>query len=1228
MSNSNSIFDTLSNLLKERILFLDGAMGTMIQQDKPEESDFRGERFKDFHQELQGNNDLLSLTKPETIKNIHREFLEAGSDIIETNTFNANPISQADYNMQDLVYEMNVESAKIAKETTEEYTKKDPNKPRFVAGAIGPTNKTLSMSPDVNDPAYRAVSFDDVYTSYYEQTKGLIDGGADIMLVETVFDTLNCKAAIYALSDLFEETGKQLPVMISGTIVDMSGRTLSGQTVEAFYLSVSHTPNLLSVGLNCSLGSKQMRNFIRELSDKAPHYVSLYPNAGLPNEFGEYDESAEFMADALEEYASEGFLNLVGTCCGSTPEHIKQVVKQVSKYEPRQVPEPMPYLSLSGLEALVVTPETNFVNIGERTNVTGSRRFKRLIMEGSFEEALDVAKQQVENGAQVIDINMDEGMLESEEAMQNFLKLIAAEPEISRVPIMVDSSKWTVIEAGLKCFQGKGVVNSISLKGGEEEFIEQARKVRKYGAAVVIMAFDEQGQAADVERKNEIAARAYKILTEKVGFDPHDIIFDLNILTVATGIAEHNDYAINFIESTKWVKENLKSAYVSGGVSNISFSFRGNNVVREAMHSAFLYHAIKAGLDMGIVNAGQLEVYEEIDKELLEKIEDVLFNRREDATEILVDYAESIKDTGTKEKKEEEWRSQPVEARLKHALIKGIIDHIIDDTEEARQKADNPLEVIEQHLMAGMDVVGDLFGSGKMFLPQVVKSARVMKKSVAYLVPYIEEQLKKGEKSSAGKVLLATVKGDVHDIGKNIVGVVLSCNNYDVIDLGVMVSIEQIIEEAKKNDVDIIGLSGLITPSLDEMVNNAKELEHESFTTPLLIGGATTSRVHTAVKISPNYSQPTVHVDDASRSVGVVGNLINPNTKEDFAAKIKQEYKEVRENHKKKLAGRQLISLNEARRNKPDIDWENYQPAVPNNTGITLMDDVRVDQIRPYINWTQFFLTWEIPGRIPKIFDHPEKGEEAKKLYDDANKILDWIENEKLIRPKGVVGIFPANALCDDIEVYTDDKRSGLRSVIHTLRQQKKPKGDAPNLALADFITPKYTGKTDYIGVFALSAGHGVAELVEKFENEYDDYNLILVKVLADRLAEGFAEYAHERVRKDIWGYADEKLSVDELLSEKYEGIRPAAGYPSLPDHTETPNFLNLVEPEKNAGVKLTENYMMQPGASVSGLYFANPNAKYFVTGKIQKDQVLDYKIRKGVSRKIVEKWLSQNLAY
>ncbi len=1219
----------LQQELQKRILVFDGAMGTMIQRYNLGENDFRGERFRDFPHDLKGANDLLSITQPKVIEEIHRDFLQAGADIVETNTFNATSIALADYRLEKHVYEINVAAARVARNAAKAVSSETPDKPRFVAGSIGPLNRSLSISPDVNDPGFRAVTFDEVKNAYAEQVAGLIDGGVDILLVETIFDTLNSKAALFAIQEYFEKHKTALPIMVSGTVVDLSGRTLSGQTPHAFWLSTKHVKNLFSIGLNCALGSAQMRPFIEEIARVAEVPVSLYPNAGLPNEFGGYDETPEFMAAQMEDYCQSGFLNMLGGCCGTTPEHIAAFAEIAAKYPPRQLPEKKPFLMLSGLEPVVITPETNFVNIGERTNVAGSRKFARLILNGEYEEALSIAAQQVENGAQIIDVNMDEGMLDSEAAMVKFLNLIGAEPDIARVPIMLDSSKWSVLEAGLKCIQGKGVVNSISLKDGEQAFVERAKTILRYGAAVIVMAFDERGQADTYERRIEICERAYQILTQQVGFPPQDIIFDPNILTVATGIEEHNNYAVDFIETTCWIKENLPLASVSGGVSNISFSFRGNNKVREAMHSAFLYHAIKAGLDMGIVNAGQLEVYAEIPEDLLERVEDVLLNRREDATERLVDFAEQVKnDGGRSQKVQNEWRNTSVEERLKHALVKGIVEFIDEDTEEARQKYDRPISVIEGPLMDGMNVVGDLFGSGKMFLPQVVKSARVMKKSVAYLTPFIEaEKANSPQKGARAKILMATVKGDVHDIGKNIVGVVLACNNYEVIDLGVMVPANKIMQAARDHNVDVIGLSGLITPSLDEMVHVAKELQHDGFNLPLLIGGATTSRIHTAVKIAPNYAQPTVHVLDASRSVTVVNRLITPEQKDAFVEEVRQEYADLRDGHARKQQKKVYLSISEARKNRMQIDWKNTPISKPKKLGLTEFKNFPLAEIREYIDWTPFFITWEMKGKFPEILESPEAGEEARKLYDDANALLDQIIAENWLTANGVAGLFPANAVGDDIEIYTDDSRQEVLTVLHTLRQQAEKRKGEPNRALADFVAPKESGFADYIGGFAVTAGLNIEEHVKHFEAAHDDYNSIILKALADRLAEAFAELLHEKVRKELWGYAaDENLSNEALVREKYRGIRPAPGYPAQPDHTEKPILFELLGAKSVTGIQLTQNLAMWPAASVCGIYFAHPEAKYFGLGKIERDQLQDYAARKNVSVEEMAKWLSSNL--
>ena len=1229
--------EILKALLKKRILVLDGAMGTMIQRHKLQEEDFRGERFKNHSRDLKGNNDLLSITRPEIIQNIHRAYLEAGADIIETNTFSGTSIAQSDYKTEEFVYEINFQSAKIAKEVAEEFTKRNIDKPRFIAGALGPTNKTLSLSPNVNDPGYRATTFEIMSEAYYEQVKGLIEGGADILLIETIFDTLNAKAAIYAVEEYMNNTGKQIPVMISGTIVDQSGRTLSGQTTEAFWISISHTKNLLSVGLNCSLGAKQMRPFIEELSNIVNCFVSIYPNAGLPNEMGEYDETPKTMSTLLREYAEANFFNIVGGCCGTTPDHIKAISEMIAVFKPREIPEIKPYLRLSGLEPLIVRPDSNFINVGERTNVTGSKKFEKLILAGDYESALAIARDQVEGGAQVLDINMDEGLLDSEEAMRKFLNLLQSEPDIAKLPVMLDSSKWTVIEAGLKCVQGKSIVNSISLKEGEEIFKERARKILQYGAAVIVMAFDENGQADNFQRKVNVCKRAYRILTEEIGFPPQDIIFDPNILTVATGIEEHNNYAVDYIEATRWIKQNLPLSNVSGGVSNISFSFRGNNVVREAMHSAFLFHAIKAGMNMGIVNAGQLEVYEEIPKDLLRLVEDVLLNRRKDSTERLVDFAETVKlkvkSTIAGEVKGDEWRKGNVQNRLKHALVKGIVDYIEKDTEEARRQYSKPIEVIEGPLMDGMNIVGDLFGSGKMFLPQVVKSARVMKRAVAYLIPFIEkDKIDSNDTRQVGRILLATVKGDVHDIGKNIVGVVLGCNNYNVIDLGVMVPTEKILQTAIDENVDIIGLSGLITPSLDEMVHVAKEMERRSFKVPLLIGGATTSRIHTAVKIAPNYNGTTIHVLDASKSVPAVSNLINENKniRQKFSTDIKEEYEKLRENHLRKREEKNYLTIEQARENKLSSDWSKIDIVEPGILGVTVLKDYSLEALKKYIDWTPLFQTWELKGKYPDIFKDDKRGKEAKKLFDDANKLLYDIIKNKSLKANGVFGIFPANTVAhDDIEIYADNTRKGVKIVLHTIRSQTPKSDGLPNLALADFIAPKESGLKDYIGAFAVTAGIGIEGLIEKFEKDHDDYNSIMVKALADRLAEAFAEHLHELVRKKYWGYSGkEQLSNEELIRESYRGIRPAPGYPAQPDHTEKAILFDLLEVEKNTGIRLTETYAMYPAASVSGLYFAHPESKYFTVGKIGKDQVMDYHKRKGISLEEAEKWLSPILNY
>jgi 5-methyltetrahydrofolate--homocysteine methyltransferase len=1220
----------IKNELEKRVLVLDGAMGTMIQRFNLTEKDFRGERLANHSHDLKGNNDILSLTRPDIISGIHEEYLEAGADIIETNTFNANSISQADYFCESLVYEMNFESARIATLASEKFTNLTPEKPRFVAGAFGPTNKTASMSPDVNDPGYRAVSFDDLVAVYYEQARGLFDGGVDLFLVETVFDTLNGKAALFALNKLLKEKNTRLPVSISATITDASGRTLSGQTIEAFLHSVSHI-DLLSIGINCALGAKEMRPYIEELSKKSSFFVSAYPNAGLPNQFGGYDETPQQMGHHIHDFVEHQFVNIVGGCCGTTPDHIREFVRQAASMPVRKPLKKDLDTHLSGLEPLTISKGVNFVNIGERTNVAGSKKFARLIKEDKYDEALAIARQQVENGAQIIDINMDDAMIDAEYAMVRFLNLVAAEPEIARLPIMVDSSKWSVIEKGLKCIQGKAIVNSISLKEGPEKFTEYASKIRDYGAAVVVMAFDERGQADSFERRIEICTRAYDILTREVGFPAQDIIFDTNVLAIATGIEEHNNYAVDFIKTCRWIKENLPCAKLSGGISNLSFSFRGNDTVREAMHSVFLYYAIQAGLDMGIVNPGMLQVYDEIPADLLQKVEDVILNKYPEATENLIEFAEKIKNQGDKsiETAIEEWRNGTLQSRITHALVKGIDTHIELDVEEARGEVKFALEIIENHLMNGMDVVGDLFGSGKMFLPQVVKSARVMKKAVAYLLPFIEEEkAASGDRTSAGKILMATVKGDVHDIGKNIVGVVLSCNNYQVIDLGVMVPTEKILQKAIDEKVDIIGLSGLITPSLEEMVHVASEMERLGMNLPLLIGGATTSKIHTAVKIAPNYKYPVIYVKDASKSVPVVSNLLSKVQKENFAAQIKKEYQELRENYEGKSSLVKYLSLEQARDNKFKIDWKVNPPVVPAFTGTKVFTDFPVTEFREYISWIFFFIVWQMKGKFPEILDDPTNGEEARKLFADANKLLDTLIFEKRLKANAIVGIYPANSVGDDIEVYADDSRNTVKTVFTNLRNQVKKEEGAPNLCLSDFIAPKDSGLKDYIGTFAVTI-LGADEIAHEFEKNLDDYNSIMVKALADRLAEAFTEFIHLKVRKEIWGYAqNESMSLDDLLLEKYKGIRPAHGYPACPDHSEKRVLFDLLQAEKNIGVALSESHAMIPAASVSGLIFAHPQSRYFFVDKISPDQVSDYAKRKGVTPEIVEKWLAANLNY
>jgi 5-methyltetrahydrofolate--homocysteine methyltransferase len=1224
----------LEGLLRERIVLLDGAMGTMVQARRLTEADFRGEQFKDWPHDLKGNNDLLNLTQPQVIQSVHRQYLEAGADIIETNTFNSTSISLADYKLEHLAYELNLAGARNARAAAEAVSAANPGRVCFVAGALGPTNKTASLSPDVNNPAFRAITYDQLVEAYNEQLRGLLDGGVDLLLIETVFDSLNSKAALFAVEDYFEKTGRRVPVMLSFTITDLSGRTLSGQTVEAYWNSVSHA-NLLSIGINCALGPKEMRPFIEELAGLANVYTSAYPNAGLPNPMlpTGFPETPETLAPQLREWAANGWLNIVGGCCGTTPAHISAVAAAVRGLPPRALPALPPYTRLSGLEPLTIRPDTNFVNIGERTNVTGSPKFAKLILAGDYEAALAVAKQQVENGAQIIDVNMDEGMLDSDQAMTTFLNLVASEPDIARVPVMIDSSRWSVIEAGLKCLQGKGVVNSISLKEGEDKFRQQAKLVRRYGAAVVVMAFDERGQADSFERRIEVCERSYRILTNDLHFPPQDIIFDPNVLTVATGMEEHNNYAVDFIRATHWIKTNLPSARVSGGISNISFSFRGNNLVREAMHAAFLYHAVRAGLDMGIVNAGMLAVYEEIPKDLLELVEDVLLNRRPDATERLIKFADSVKRQGKTEAVEIEWRKGTVQERLGHALVKGITDFVEQDTEEARLKYGRPLAVIEGPLMAGMNVVGDLFGSGRMFLPQVVKSARVMKKSVACLLPFMEaEKDASGNHQAQGRILLATVKGDVHDIGKNIVGVVLGCNNYEIIDLGVMVSAEKILQTAREKRVDMVGLSGLITPSLDEMVHVAKEMERQEFKVPLLVGGATTSKAHTAVKISPGYAGPVVHVLDASRAVGVVGQLINPALKPAFVQELRADYDRARSHYGEQRA-KPLLPVETARLRRTPIDWKAEDIAKPEFTGIRRLtseitapavERIRLADLAPYIDWSPFFHTWELRGRYPAILENTE----ARKLFEDAQRLLGDILATNLLVARGVYGFFPAQAVQDDVRLYTDDGRGTVLATFHFLRQQMEKPADQSNHCLADFVAPESSGLPDYLGAFAVSAGFGAEELCRKFEKDNDDYNSIMVKALADRLAEAFAEFLHRRVRQE-WGYGKaEHLTNEELIREQYRGIRPAAGYPACPDHTEKWTLWQLLNAEKNTGIRLTESCAMWPGASVSGLYFAHPQAKYFGVGKIGKDQVADYQRRKGVDLATVERWLGPCLNY
>ncbi len=1227
--------EELTAALRERIVVIDGAMGTAIQRDRPDEAGYRGERFKDWPSDLVGNNDLLTLTQPHIIAGIHREYLEAGADILETNTFNANAVSLSDYGMEELSYELNYAGAALARSACDEFS--TPERPRYVAGALGPTTRTASISPDVNDPGARNVSYDQLVAAYRDAAAGLVDGGADLLIVETIFDTLNAKAAIFALETLFEDRGRRWPVILSGTITDASGRTLSGQVTEAFWNSIRHA-RPLAVGLNCALGAPEMRPYIAEMSRIADTFVSCYPNAGLPNAFGEYDESPKRQAGYIAEFAEAGFVNLVGGCCGTTPAHIAEIAKAVEGKPPRPVPAIPVATRLSGLEPLNIDDDSLFVNIGERTNITGSARFRNLIKAEDYDTALSVALQQVEVGAQVIDINMDEGMIDGVAAMDRFTKLIAAEPDISRVPVMIDSSKWEVIEAGLKNVQGKPIVNSISLKEGEEKFVREARLCRKFGAAVVVMAFDEQGQADNLERRKQICGRAYRTLTEEVGFPAEDIIFDPNCFALATGIEEHASYGIDFIESCAWIKENLPGVHISGGISNVSFSFRGNNPVREAIHAVFLFHAIKAGLDMGIVNAGALVPYDSIDPELRDRIEDVVLNRRGDAAERLLEIAERFNSTDQAEDPAAaEWRSLPVRERITHALVKGIDAHVDDDTEELRAEiaaaGGRPIEVIEGPLMDGMNVVGDLFGSGKMFLPQVVKSARVMKKAVAYLLPYIEAEKQPGDADNTnGTIIMATVKGDVHDIGKNIVGVVLQCNNYTVVDLGVMVPAQKILDAAREHDADIIGLSGLITPSLDEMSNFAVEMEREGLDIPLLIGGATTSRAHTAVKIAPRRSGPVVWVKDASRSVPVAAALLDDRQRPALLEATEKDYASLRERHAQRNE-RPMLTLEKARANRTPIEWNGYTPPVPaQGLGVREFCDYDLAELREYIDWQPFFNAWEMKGRFPDILNNPASGEAARKLYDDAQKMLDTAIKEKWLTANGVIGFFPANAVgsgSEDVEVYTDDTRTEVLTTLHNLRQQGEHRDGIPNRSLGDFIAPRDTGLADYIGAFAVTAGLGSAEKIAEFKAALDDYSAILLESIADRLAEAFAERMHERVRKEFWGYQpDEHLDNDELIGERYVGIRPAPGYPACPEHTEKLTLWTLMDVKERTGIELTESMAMWPGAAVSGWYFSHPQSQYFVVGRLAQDQVADYAKRKGWTLAEAERWLAPNLGY
>ena len=1227
MSQPQDRTNELQQILGQRILLLDGAMGTMIQRHQLSEEDYRGERFADWPSDLKGNNDLLSLSRPELIREIHRAYLEAGADIVETNTFGANRISMADYDMESLSYEMNLASARLAREAADAAS--TPGRPRLVAGVLGPTNRTCSLSPDVNDPGFRNITFDDLVTAYAEATRGLIEGGSDIILIETIFDTLNAKAAIFAVEQVYEEDGLRLPMMISGTITDASGRTLSGQTTEAFYNALRHA-RPIAIGLNCALGPDQLRQYVEEMARISETHVSVHPNAGLPNEFGQYDLEPEEMAQHIQEWAGSGFLNIVGGCCGTTPEHIRAMAEAIAGQAPRPLPSIETACRLSGLEPQTISSDSLFVNVGERANVTGSIKFKRLIMEEQYDTALEICRQQVENGAQIIDINMDEAMLDSKTAMIRFLNLIATEPDIAKVPVMVDSSKWEVLEAGLKCIQGKGVVNSISMKEGEENFLRQATLIRRYGAAAVVMAFDEEGQADTMERKVSICSRAYRLLTEQVGFPPEDIIFDPNVFAVATGIEEHNNYGVDFIEATRQITNSLPHALVSGGISNVSFSFRGNNPVREAIHAVFLYHAIQAGLTMGIVNAGQLAIYDDLPAELRERVEDVILNRRADGTERLLEIAEKYRGDGaaTEQKEDLAWRTLPMTQRLEHALVKGITEYIEEDTEAARQGVKRSLEVIEGPLMDGMNRVGDLFGAGKMFLPQVVKSARVMKRAVAYLEPFIQAEKSDSNSRPNGKILLATVKGDVHDIGKNIVGVVLQCNSYEVIDLGVMVPAETILQKAAEHQVDIIGLSGLITPSLEEMAHIAREMERLQMRVPLLIGGATTSLIHTAVKIHPRYSGPSVYVPDASRAVGVASALLS-DRREGYLDKLEQEYAAAQARRAEQQQSRNLVSLEIARANPVPVDWSAYTPPLPAKPGLHLLQDIDLANLVPLIDWTFFFHAWELRGSYPKILKDPQKGSEAQKLFDDAQAMLNRIIDEKWLQARAVIGLLPANSVGDDIEIYSDDSRTRTSHTLHFLRKQGKQPAGRHNDCLADFIAPRASGVADYIGGFACSAGIGIDEKVAEFEAAHDDYSAIMLKALADRLAEALAEQIHLQVRRDLWGYAaDESLDQRALLKEQYQGIRPAIGYPGAPDHTEKLTLWQLLDVQERTGIWLTESMAMVPTAAVSGLYFSHPEARYFAVGKLARDQVADYARRKQMDLSTVERWLAPNLGY